>query len=99
MQVLGRCAGGRRPHGLLLGLAQLRDSQGERDQVADERQGSRVRIAVRLSDQRKSPRGGTQAVSSAGARWKTAERSSGGAVVGVGGATERPAAGDLGSGM
>jgi hypothetical protein len=47
--VLGRRAGGRRPHGLLLGLAQLRDSQCERDQVADERQDSQVHIAIRLS--------------------------------------------------
>jgi len=61
-QVPGRRASGRRPHGLLLGLAQLRDSQSEHDQVADERQGSQVRIAIRLSHQRKSPRGGTQAV-------------------------------------
>jgi hypothetical protein len=60
--VPGRRASGRRPHGLLLGLAQLRDSQSEHDQVADERQGSQVRIAIRLSHQRKSPRGGTQAV-------------------------------------
>jgi hypothetical protein len=36
-QVPGRRTGGRRPRGLLLGLAQLRDSQSERDQVADER--------------------------------------------------------------
>jgi hypothetical protein len=34
---------------LLLGLAQPRDRQSERDQVADERQGSQVRIAIRLS--------------------------------------------------
>jgi hypothetical protein len=58
---------------LLLDLAQLRDSQSECDQVANQRQGGQIRIAIRLSHQRKSPRGGTQTVSSAGARWKTAE--------------------------
>jgi hypothetical protein len=98
-QVLGRRASGRHPDDLLLGLAQLRDGQRERDQVADEPQGSQVPIATRLSNQRKSPRGGTQAVSSARARRKTAERRSGGAVVGVGGATERPTVGDPGCGM
>jgi hypothetical protein len=98
-QVLGRCAGGRRPHILLLGLAQLRDSERERDQAADERQGGQARIAIRLLHQRECPRGGTQAVSSAGAWRNTAERRPGGAVVCVGGATERPAAGDPGSRM
>jgi hypothetical protein len=73
-QVLGRRASDRHPDDLLLGLAQLRDGQGERDQVADEPQGSQVPIATRLSNQRKSPRGDTQAVSSARARRKTAER-------------------------
>jgi hypothetical protein len=34
-QVLGRRTSGRHPHGLLLGLAPLRDSQSEHDQVAE----------------------------------------------------------------
>jgi hypothetical protein len=99
VQVLRCDAGGGRSCRLLLGLAELRDCDGERDKVADQDHGSHGRIAVGRTHERQRPRHDPQAAPGRGAVWNTAKGRPGCTVVRISRTLQRPILGDPGGGV
>jgi len=92
MQVPGGSVRGCRLRGVLLGPSQLGHGGGEGDQIRDQRDRRERAVPGDLASQRDQPSGAAKLVTLTRAPGQAPMRRAGGAVVGVGGASQLSAA-------